>query len=342
MKPQIIVDGRWLSTLMPWGDLEWSTCWPGGTESITFGVARSHHSFRPGALVELDYGGIRLAAGVLVEPTRGEPLMAEGLHRKAEDFTALQDSALGPGLNVNDAVDYAIARGWRVTRAAGNDLSPEPGVRGLPRIDLNQPSSVAKYLDQSAIERGQGWGVLPNREVVIQGWPAPFFHMLPGIEGLARSRDGYASTLLAVYLSSVTSTFLRVPAEDSAARNRWGYVERIVTEPLGGGTAMTSAQALQILNGLLAQGRSQMGWASSIEAQLGDIVTEYGTPVAPWHISAGQVIRVHGLGHDVADLGGGTTANVRIARTHHKDSTVTIEPVALSQPMNDALAGVSG
>lgn len=346
IKPEIVIDGHWLSTIMPWGDLEWTTCWPGGTESISFGVARDHRLFRPDARVELDYGGIRLALGALVEPTRGEPLMAEGLHRQGEDYAALMTATGEVAPTVHDAVDQARSRGLPWIRLEPGyvteyDLSPEPFVDGTPDLDLDRPHSVAQYLDASAQRRGQQWGVDPYARVIMTGWQAASRHMLPGVDGLAISRDGYASVLHGRYLDSTTSTFRTRTDEDVAASARWGRVERTITEPLAEGKPITEARAQELLIGLLVQGRTQMGWATPLEVQYGDVVNEHQQPVDLNRIYARQTIRLHGLDLDIADLSGQTWIDMPIARTHHKGGTVLIEPRGLSQPMNDALAGVA-
>lgn len=335
MKPELIIDGYWLSAVMPWGDLEWVTCWPGGTESITFDVARSHpRLFRPGALVELDYGGIRLADGSLVETSRGEPLLVEGLHRKGEEFPAL-DSAGALTTDPEEAVTEAIASGlpWD-TEAIG----PLDGL--TTPIESDAVLSISQLLDHWATLAGQHWGVLPGGRLARSGVAPATLHMLPGIDGLAISRDGYASILIGRFLNSFDNVFYTTSREDAAASARWGQVRRTITEPLGGGAAMSSSQAWEILDGLLVQGRASIGWATPLEAQPGDVVNEFGQAVDPRRIAAGQTIRLHGLDLDVADLSGQTWVDVPIARTRHKDGAVTIEPRGLSSPMNDALAAV--
>lgn len=339
-KPEIIVDGEWLSALMPWGDLEWVTCWPGGTESITFDVARHHRAFRPDALVELDYGGMRLAAGALMEPTRGEPLRAEGLFRKAEDFAAL-DSSGAASVNVNDAIDQAIARGLPWAGRAG-DFNPVPGVTGMPLVDADRVHSVREFLEASMTQRALGYGVSGDRMLAfVPPDHLASLHMLPGVDGLGISLDGYASALIGRFLNSFDNIYYTVRREDEAATKRWGYKEHTIAEPLGGGAPMMTSDAEQILDGLLAQGRSKIGWTKPLEVQHGDVVTEYGRPFDLNRLVGGHVIRLHDLHHDLADLAGGTTADLRAARTRHNGATVLLEPVGLSTPMADALAGLN-
>lgn len=344
MKPEIIIDGERLS--IPWGDLEWVDCWPGGTESITFGVARSHPLFRPGALVELDLGGVRRAVAALTEPTRGEPLVAEGLHRQGEDYAAL-DASGDVSPTVHDAVDQARVRGlpWIRVETGGPsefDLSPVPFVDGAPDLDLEQPHSVAQYLDASAQRRGEVWGVDPYRRVIMAGWHPVSLHMLPGLDGIGATLDGYASVLHGRYLDSGTSTYKTRTDEDVAASARWGRVEKTLPGLLAEGVAITATRAQELLIGLLQQGRSQIGWTTPLAVQFGDVVNEYQRPVHTFRLDTRQTIRLHGLDKDLGDLSGQSWVDMPIARVHHKvDGSAVIEPRKLSSPMNDALAGVA-
>lgn len=342
-QPDLLVDGRRVSLMMPWGDLELVTCWPGGTETITFNVSRGHALFRPGALVTLDYGGIRIAAGRLNRPTRGELLQAVGLWRLGEEFTAL-DGSLAPATSVHAAVDGPIGRGmpWRRgPDGAGSiyDLSPEPLVRGMPNLDPDRTHSVSEFMDASAKERGHLWGVDPYRFAFMQGWAAPTMHLLPDVDGLGRNADGYASCLIARYNSVTTGLYEPAIYEDAEATKRWGYRERTLTTLLAEGQPITEEAALGILAGILSQGRASMGWERPVEVQYGDVVNVRQQPIDLWDLGQpAQTMTGHGLLDDTADLDGGTTALIRVARTRHRGATVLIEPAGLSTPMEDALA----
>lgn len=334
-KPEIVIGGYRLSAIMSWGELEWTTCWPGGTESITFSVARSHRLFRPDAIVEVDYGGTRLAVGALVEPTRGEPLLAEGLHRKGEDYAAL-DSGDEATVDAETATIEAIDRGLPWT-------TPGSFAASGPDLDPDQPRSLAQILDHKALTLdGQEWGIDPTtRMPYFAPWDTtPLYHVLPGVDGLAISRDGYASTLKARYLNTATGLYETVTGHDAVAAKRWGRVERTLPDLLGDGVTMTTIEAQALVDGLITRGATQIGWASPLEVQHGDLVNEHAQAVDLNKVYARRMIRVHGLIEDVADISGQTWRDMNAARTTHKDRVVTIAPRGLSSPMNDALAGV--
>lgn len=338
-QPDILIDGRRLSMYMPWGDLELVTCWPGGTESITFDVARPNEMFRRGALVELDYGGVRIGAGILERPTRGEMLQATGIFREGESRAGIT-SAGEATLNVNLALARAItdtALPWTIVES----VSPEPGVTDLVNLDADRMHSLSELLDAAAKQRGHLWGINPrNRGVIMRPWGAtPDAFLLPGVDGLGRNAEGYASRLIARYSDVTTGLYATADYEDFEATKRWGYKERTFTTVLAEGQPITDEQAEEILKGILDQGRASMGWERPVEVQYGDVVSLCHQPVDLWTLGQpAQTIEMLGLVDDVADLDGGTSARLRVARTRHRGTTVLIEPAGLSSPMEDALA----
>ena len=86
---ELIIDGRYLSLHTAWGDLDWSLCWPGYSDEATFDVARQPSWFKPGLLGFLVWGGQKMFAGTLEEPTRGSQMRLTGLHRLGENYAAL-------------------------------------------------------------------------------------------------------------------------------------------------------------------------------------------------------------------------------------------------------------
>lgn len=343
IRPEILIDGTWLKSVMSYGDVEWIDVFAGGTESITFSVARPHRLFRPGAIVELNIGGIRRSVGSLIDPTPGDQLTAEGLHRKAEDEPALAYGGAAI-IDPSGAVDAAIFRGlpWAPLPLYEPTHALDPASSTQVALDLDRPHSIAELLDASAHERGQEWWITPERRVRFDAWPtAPSLHMLPGVDGLTISRDGYASTLHARYLDSTTGLYETVSRTDAAAEKRWGRVPRTIPEVLGEGEPMTAARAIALVDGLLLKGASQIGWTSTLEVQYGDVVDARQQPVDPTLIDR-QMVRLHGLDKNIADLAGLTTYDMPIARVHHRaDGTALLEPRKLSSPMSDALADVA-
>lgn len=332
VRPQVIVDGHWLSALTPWGDLEWETVWPGGTEFIKFDVKNLPSVCRPGSVVELDWAGQRIAAGTLSDPTRGEQLYAEGLYRQAEDFLAV-DNAGNITLNATWAVDEAQVRGMKFGRI--QDL-------GVALLPTDSPLSVAKVLDAVAESYGAWWGIDPYaRDVKIFGNQPASIHVAPGIDGFDRSRENLITRLSARYWTG--SAYATVTAIDAAAEARWGVrVERARDGALADGTTISAAQAQGLVDGALATRNTGPGWTASIEVQYGDVLNAHGRLVEPASISAGvHTARVHGLAGDVADRAGASYADVPLQRVTHKDGAATLQPRGLVQPMNDVLAGVS-
>lgn len=338
-QPDILIDGHRVSMYMPWGDLELVTCWPGGTESITFDVARPHEMFRPGALVEVDYGGVSVGHGTLLRPTRGEMMQAQGLWRLGEDRAGI-DADGNATLNVYLALERAITQTgipWTIQ----DSVAPEPGVTDLAKLDADTLHSLSQLLDAAAKQRGVLWGIDPQtRGVIMRPWgETPDAYLMPGVDGLGRNAEGYASKLIARYNDVDTGLYETTEYEDEVATERWGYQERTLTVLLAEGTPITEAAAIQILQGVLEQGRAKMGWERPIEVQHGDVVNAAFQPVDLWTLGQpAQTVEALGLDDNLPDLEGGTTAQIRVARTRHKGSTVLIEPTGLSSPTEEALA----
>lgn len=336
---QLVVDGHYLDAFTSWGDLDYSLCWPGYSDELTFDVASYPRNLRIGAIAMLIWGGERIWAGPLEEPVRGERLRAKGLHRMAEDYTALD-----PSSNVTTvpytAVDAAIA--------GSGGRAALPWTRGIPfgvfdtaPLKTDAPSTLKQVIDaNAALFPGEDWGVTPARSLVRMARPTPRLHVRPGGDGIGIARDNYASTLIARYKDSGTSAFTTVIRTDAAAATRWGYKETTISKPLNDGASMTLAQAQAMLDSMLKDGRARPGWTQALELEYGAIVNNHQQPIDLASIKPWEVVRVHGLNEDVADLAGQSYVDMPIARIDlPKKSPVTLTPVGLVNPMGDVLSG---
>lgn len=329
---EIVVAGRYISHHTSWGDLEWSTCWPGYSDELTFDVSSIPSWFRPGSLVSLVWGGEALWSGTLDEPTRGARLRAAGLWRLLNDYAALD--ALGElSLGPNTSLEQAIVRGLPVIKTSTWASSAVP-------LNTDAPPTVAQVQDADVAQTpGLAWGVLPNGEFTRRSRTAPRLHIRPGGDGLGIAWDNYASTLIARYLDSGTSTYTTVTRTDSDAETRWGAREAVVPGVLNDGAPMTSAQAENVLDGMLAKGRARPGWTTPIELAPGALVGDYGQEVDPRTIKPYETVRVHGIGEDIGALPGQTYVDVHIERVRYPSGggLPVITPVGLVSPMHAVL-----
>lgn len=336
MKPQLIVDGHHLDAFTTWGDLDWSLCWTGHSDELTFDVTSHPRVARTGALAMLTFGGIPVWSGPLEEPVRGEKLRAKGLFRMGDDFTALDgmgDLSIDPDV----AVPAAIARGlpWQFGLGFGV----------VPPLDADKPTTISALLTAQAVQLpGYGWGILPNGRDRRAPHAPPRLHVTTGGGTLGIARDNYASTLIARYLDSTTSTYKTAIRVDAAAARRWGQREVTLPALLNDGAAMTLTEAQTILESMLAAGRARPGWTSAIEVEYGAILNNHQQPVLLESIPPYATVRVHGLDEDVTDLAGQTWVDMPVARIDHRSSrpgAITLTPVGLVDPMGDVLQGKS-
>lgn len=336
MSLQLIVGGHYVSAFTAWGDLNWSLCWPGYSDELTFDVTQQASIFKKQAIVSLTWHGQPLWTGTLDEPVRGQQLRAAGLHRLGEDYAALDGSG-NLSLKPQTSIDAAIARGL-------------PWVRSIAWTDNNQalttgsPSTVTQVADAAvAISAvGTGWGVFPDSRVAYLVRPTtPRLHVRPGGDGLGIAWDNYASTLIARYVDSTTHAYTTVSRVSASAAARWGYKEITLKDALNDGAEMTLAQAQAILDSKLASGRARPGWTSPIEVEFGGIVNNHQQAIDLRTIKPHEPVRIHGLTDDVGDLAGASYVDMPLARINHnpKDGTAVLTPAGLVDPMGDVLSG---
>jgi hypothetical protein len=329
---ELIVDGHYVSAFTAWGDLDWSLCWPGYSDELTFDVASHPSIFKPGKIASLVWGGERMFTGTLDEPTRGQKLRAAGLHRLGEKFTAL-DGSSNLSLSPNAVLDAAIARGlpW---------VKPVPWEASNVALGTDSPSTVSQIIDaENAAYPGSDWGIFPDHSLRRFARTTPRLHVRPGGDGLGIAWDNYASTLIARYVDSTTHAYTTVIRDDATAEARWGYKEATVSTALNDGAEMTLAQAESVLDSMLAAGRSRPGWTQAIEVEYGAVLNDYQQPVDLATIRPYEAIRIHGLAEDVSDLAGQSWVDMPLARINHSGSTATLTPVGLVSPMGDVLSG---
>lgn len=330
---QLIVDGHYLSALTAWGDLDWSLCWPGYSDELTFDVASHPSIFKPGKVASLVWGGERLFAGTLDEPVRGQKLRVAGLHRLGEKYAALDGSG-NLSLATDTAVPAAIGRGLPWSWVVGGGTTVPLGT--------DTPPSITQIVDaQTAMLPGVDWGVRPDGMAFGRARSAPRLHIRPGGDGLGIAWDNYASTLIARYVDSTTHTYTTVTRSDAAAEARWGYKEAVLGTALNDGAEMTLAQAQAVLDSMLAAGRARPGWTQAIEVQYGAVLNNHQQPVDLATIKPYETIRVHGLTEDVGDLAGQSYVDMPLAAIKHNkaNASAVLTPVGLLDPMGDVLSG---
>ena len=329
---ELIIDGRYLSLHTAWGDLDWSLCWPGYSDEATFDVARQPSWFKPGLLGYLVWGGQKMFAGTLEEPTRGNQVRLTGLHRLGEKYAALDGSA-NMSLIPDTAIDAAIVRGLPWSRATSWGASAVP-------LGADSPATLTQVVDADTAQYpGQDWGVLPTGVMVRQARATPRLHVRPGGDGLGIAWDNYASTLIARYYDG--AAYQSATRTDSTAEDRWGYKEAVVPKALNDGATMTLGQAQAILDSMLAKGRAKPGWTTPIEVAYGALTDARQCPVDLRSVKPYEQVRVHGITEDIGGLPGQTYVDMPLARyaPAADGKSAVLTPEGLVSPLTDVLSG---
>lgn len=330
------IDGRLLAELGVGdaGKVEWSHGERGCREaafSLPLSRGRRHPLLSGRPLVELMAGPSSLWTGRLAEPDWTEMrFTALGLAADAGNFQAL-DSSSNSTAEPDTAVDEAIDRGWGVTRGAGIDAAAIS--------DLTEGiNSVAAILDTSADEQGEWWQVTADRVLSMSGQPAaPTYQIVPGVVDLGYADDDYSPTI-AVRYRTTTGGFATELVTDAAAETRFGprEVPWDVTD-LG---PMTQARAQGLGAGVLAKGRSRLGWVSQIEVSANELLTMGGVPASLPLVRSLEVVRIHVDYDDMLDLDGRTFVDAMIGQTDYEagSPTIRLSPVGkVAQTLSEVM-----
>lgn len=316
---QVVVDGNWLSAESLYGDVEMSTCWPGGSDQLSWTPGRlPARRYRGGEKVAAHLGPVCVWSGQLLEPDPSQgQMIATGAFREAADWAAL---SAGAATDIPDAaIDRAITAGLRWTRPISIKST-------AIKIDLTQgPVFLDVLLNVFADNNGVRWGVNPLREVYAKADDTtPTYQTLTLDGGLGYALDNYASTLIGRYFDSGTSDYETVTVTDTVAEANHGHVEKLVDLTNRG--SITSSVATSVLNWLLTLGAAVPQWTVGAEFAYGEILTMGGIAVALETVAAGTLLRVHG-GFELAQrLNGQMYVDVPIGRTTLSDGTLKVDP----------------
>jgi hypothetical protein len=291
----------------------WENLADGGTGAVTFALALSfrsqHPALRVRSLVEVMYGLMPVAAGLLTEPDRTTwACRAYGLSASLRNYLAL-DSAGNVTRDVADAVGQASVRGCLVTNPAN--------LGGVATGDADtQPISVGTLLDQRAVELGQRWGVNGMRRLFLRPDPTePTLMTAPGVAAFAPTDENAPGRLVGVYYDGTGYPTATV-----------GTSEPEASRDLTARGTLTLAEAQAILQGELDL-LGATGWVNSVTLDREQFMGIGGNPANMAANHAGKMIRAHGIMSNA--LGVSFSQDVVIGKTTYTAGakTITIEPV---------------
>ena len=331
MQTRVRVGGRWL---VGHEAPTWSTIWPGGSDVATVAVDQIPAWVRTGQVFELVEHGRVLWVGILKRPEGGTTLTAEGLHRAGEDHAAL-DSADEMTLVPDVAITQAIARGLPWVLPTGG-ISTDPVA-----IEAAGPLSVAALLDAYCEIEGLHWGIDPQTRTVVtrpRESTGPDWHVTPGLSGLSMDTDAFASTLIGRYVDA-EGVYKTAIAERTPDGSRWDAVvkDRLVPDLLSEGAALAEGEAVGILQSELAD-RNRPAWSAPVVIAEGELAGNLQQPVRLSSAAAGDVVRIHGLVEDVADLAGRTWVDMRVGKIDHDGDGIVLTALNAAETFEDALS----
>ena len=308
---EVRIDGRWLSvTVGKAGDLKWSHQWSangggGGSHEASWQmdlpatfVQRDLHI---DALVEIVEGCAVVWSGHLQEPQfNGETwdFVAIGKYRLAENFPCLITGGTTSTSRPDLAVQQAILRGLRWT----SNIPTQAAVVSTGATDsLNYlPELLNAWTNDPPAGIGHHWGVdTTGAFFTYDDSTTPTYHLMPGSHVLGIADEDTASHLFGRYMPTST-TFATVQVDDPVARAKRGYREQAIDLTQYG--VLTSTQATNKLNALLAKGATKPAWANGLEIARAELTTVGGVPVyLPFVGTVPGVIRMHGVIDPVND-----------------------------------------
>lgn len=298
---QMRVDGRWLSEIGPWAPPTWTTIADGGSDTCEWKMVLpptfSSSSLRRGRLVEVMLGPIPIWAGLLAQPEyagddEGWSFHADGHYVSGTGFACLTPAGLTTS-TADTAIDQAIADGIGWTRP--DSILASPFAEDDETEALN---TIADLLDAIALSYSERWGVDPyGRVYMTADSTEPDYILVPGaVTRYGLADDDYASGIVMRYLDSTTFQLAAVKVQDSAAAARFGPRWHPVDATDYG--PITAAKALDLANGLLADGAPRLGWTDTVEPTRWQLLTPGGVPACRPLVRAGQMVRVHGVRDD--------------------------------------------
>lgn len=325
----------WLSDIAPWGELGWTTD-EHGCKDAAWSVYLPHGDRHPaltrGAPVEIVDGPVVIWAGLLDLLNWNEGTFgAKGFSYDAENFVAI-DTLGAATATPSDAVDGAIARGWRVTRGVGIPTTA---------FSANTDASlrVGALLTSSADELGQRWSVRADGVVRMEADSTDIDWLIrPGLVELGLASEEWASSIVVTYLD-MGSAPANTIVSDSEAASRFEVKEYpLDLTPLG---PMDLARAQGYAQGVLDKGKARLGWTSPIEVSTSDIMTAGGERADLTLVRSGQVARAFLGFDDIVSLGGRTHLDVAIGSTSYADESnvLTIGPVgSVAQTLSEVVS----
>jgi hypothetical protein len=304
---------------------------------------------RRGTLVELMDGSYRVGCPLIMsEPAVGSGLedpwtfVATGIGREVEGDNSYYSQRISDSETTavpSEAVDFAIAEGWRVTGRLSS--VPTSAIGGTAITD--ELMSVGSLLNAAGDSTSKRWGVGGDNYVFLTADPTtPTYHVTPGAVALGTTDEDWASTVKVRYTDSTTGKFTTVTAVNTQTNTRFG--KRTYGVNLTGQAAMSAATAQGFADGILANYKGRLGWTNGFTVTSNQITNAGGVPadlsILAEDVSKGCMARIHGIWSDLLEFTGQTWLDVVIGQAKLVDGGTTIQLDPLGVAPRDLAAVV--
>lgn len=331
--PQVLVGGRWLSSLVTWGDLTITHRWPYGCWEATWQIAvKEYQRVAPiiaDAPVQIRLGSGSIFTGNLAEPNwaTGE-MVAVGAAREGE--TALCLTAAGDTTSTPDlAIDQAVGRG-ALSWIRRSSLSGAALAAGDTTARL---SYVTALLDAWALTVKQRWAVGPDRVVYSAADPTvPSIYVRPGAGVLGVTEATQAARVFGRYIG----------ANNAYATVNVGAGSPEIGVDLTSYGPTNATAATQTITAIRDQLQARTGWTNGLTVTADQVTNPGGVPISLDQIVAGKMMRILGLRDD---RGASASTDVVIGETIWNVSagTVQVNPVGLDgQSLAEVIEAAGG
>lgn len=298
-RPEVRIDGWWMSGIAPWGDLHTSTRLTGDWQA-SWSMIRDprkrlqrHPALVYGAAVEVKIGPATVWVGSLTEPDwdSGE-VVALGAPREAEG--ALSLTATGTmTTKPNTAIDQAISRGalsW--TRPSSSDF----GNTAIGQADgAGDLKSVARLLDARAedVDNPIGWRVDRRRvlHAVADDETDPDWFITPGAGEMGAADDERVDRMFVRFSDSGAGGALATASYPAATPA--GGIER--GADITGRGQVTATKAGKIAEGIWRKMNGNSGWTNGLSVNRSQVTTPGGIAANLALIKAGDAMRLLGV-----------------------------------------------
>lgn len=320
MDAEVVVDGRPLTSISVWGDLEVTHRWPLGSWEAKWSMPldpwRRPPQLRVNAPVQVKVGPRVIWGGDLAEPNWSEgTFVATGACRQGEGAIAL-DNATGQTTSIpNKAVDDAVIRGklnW--TRPFSISAVSLGTADETDRLNY-----VSALLDAYAQSVSQRWYVDPLRAVRVSADPTtPFALLRPDNGVLGTAVEAQVGTVVGRYSDSTTHTLKNVSYGTGLPEQGVDWTAR---------GEMSAAAAAALCQGVWTPLQAQPGWTNGLMVRPGELQSIGGVELPLWRFTAGSMVRILGL-RDLRGLSANTdVVAAETIWTATGDESLRINPV---------------